>query len=366
MRKILTAMVICACNLAYTQDGLPSNPEPGKCYAKCVTPDEWKDEIVKVLKKPAYTVLEIIPAEYEEQSETVIVIPESKKIIYEPAEYETVYDTIRIKDPYNKLTIEKEEFEDAIETVEVKSKLGKWVAGAKDPDCPSIDPDDCRVLHYREDPPVMQDVNIEKKIKDQTTNSNEIEGKFKVVERQQEVKAAGYREEIIPAVTKEVKKMVLVKDETTKETEIPAVYEEVHRKVLVKAGGVTEWREVPCTLPREVHILEINYSLGSALLSSSAKRQIDNKILPALKENPGSILEVASHTDSRGSADSNRDLSNRRSKTVIEYLMSKGIPSDRLLATGYGESRLINECKDGVNCSESKHLANRRTEFKIY
>ena len=51
---------------------------------------------------------------------------------------------------------------------------------------------------------------------------------------------------------------------------------------------------------------------------------------------------------------------------VVEYLNQKGIKTSRMIAVGYGESRLLNDCKDGVNCAESKHAKNRRTEFKFF
>ncbi len=353
-------------SVAKAQDGLPENPEPGKCYAKCVTPDEYQEETVRVMVKPAFTRLEVVPAEYKDVTETVIVKPESKKYILEEAEYRTVYDTIWIKDPYNKLTVVDEEFSDDVETVEVKSKTGRWVAGAKDPDCPSINPEDCRVLHYVEIPAVNKDIPIKKKVKDQTTTSRRIIGEYQVVERQETVKEPNYRTEVIPAVTKEITKTVLVKDETTENVEVPAEYMEVTKRVLTKQGGLSVWREVPCTIPSRGDVLPINYNVGSADLTTTSLRLIDEKLLKLMQEDKNTIVEIGSHTDARGSAEANQRLSERRAKSVVEYLISKGINKDRLLAVGYGETQPINECIDGVSCSDSKHAANRRTEFKVF
>ncbi|MFK7952780.1 MAG: OmpA family protein [Ekhidna sp.] len=367
MRKIANLIVfIAAGSLAFGQDGLPENPEPGKCYAKCVSPDEYREEKEQVMLKPAYTKLTVVPAEYKEVTETVIVKPESKKYIFEPAEYKTVYDTIWIKDPYNQLTIEDEEFSNDVETVEIKSKTGRWVAGEKDPDCPSIDPDDCRVLHYVEIPAVTRDVSIKTKDKDQTTSSKRIKGKYEVVERQEVVKEPAYRTEIITAETKDIIRTVLIKDETTTSEEVPAIYTEVTKRILTKAGGLTIWREVPCTIPASGIVLPINYEVGSAELTRSSLRIIDEKLLVKLNEEPNSIVEIGSHTDARGSASSNQSLSERRAKSVVEYLISQGVDKERLLAVGYGETQPLNECKDGVECSNSQHSKNRRTEFKIF
>lgn len=366
MRNVVILLLMVSVISSYAQDGLPEDPEPGKCYAKCVTPDEYQVEETQVKVKDAYTKLEVVPAEYKTVTETVVVKPESKKYIFEEAEYRTVYDTIWVKDPYNKLTIVEEDFKDEVETVEVKSKTGRWVAGEKDPDCPSIDPEDCRVLHYVEVPAVTRDVPVERKIKDQTTDSKRIVGEYIVVERQEVVKEPSYRTEVIPEETKEIERTVLVSDETTREVEVPAEYVAVTKRVLEKRGGLTVWREVPCTIPDRGIVLPINYKVGSAELTANSVNIIDENLVVFLQENPNAIIEIGSHTDSRGSTESNQKLSERRARSVVEHLIGKGISKERLLAVGYGETQPLNECVDGVKCSENEHLANRRTEFKVF
>jgi outer membrane protein OmpA-like peptidoglycan-associated protein len=80
---------------------------------------------------------------------------------------------------------------------------------------------------------------------------------------------------------------------------------------------------------------------------------------------PGMIIELSSHTDSRGNDMYNLDLSQRRADSAVAYLGVMGISSDRLFARGYGERKPVNHCKEGKNCSEEEHQLNRRTEFKI-
>jgi len=87
--------------------------------------------------------------------------------------------------------------------------------------------------------------------------------------------------------------------------------------------------------------------------------------MPVIANNPGTKMEIASHTDSRGSKASNKALSERRAQSVVSYLISKGINSSLLVANGYGETRLKNRCSDGVSCTERQHAANRRTEFRL-
>jgi outer membrane protein OmpA-like peptidoglycan-associated protein len=81
--------------------------------------------------------------------------------------------------------------------------------------------------------------------------------------------------------------------------------------------------------------------------------------------NPNIKIEVMSHTDSRGTDDYNMKLSQKRAEAAVKYLIKKGIDKTRMTAQGYGESKLTNQCTDGVACSEAEHQANRRTEFKV-
>lgn len=84
------------------------------------------------------------------------------------------------------------------------------------------------------------------------------------------------------------------------------------------------------------------------------------RLVKLLKENPSIKIELGSHTDGDGSADYNDKLSNSRSASVVEYLISKGIPATRLIAKGYGETKPI-----GSNDNAEGKQKNRRTEFKI-
>ena len=76
-------------------------------------------------------------------------------------------------------------------------------------------------------------------------------------------------------------------------------------------------------------------------------------------------IDVRSHTDSRSSDSFNMNLSDRRAKSTIEYLVQKGISRSRLTGRGYGESQLVNRCSNGVQCSAEEHQQNRRSEFII-
>jgi len=109
----------------------------------------------------------------------------------------------------------------------------------------------------------------------------------------------------------------------------------------------------------------IYYDLDKSEIRTDAKKELDNKVIPILKKYPDIQIELRSHTDSRASEEYNLRLSAERAKSVVDYLIKKGISSSRLTAQGYGETELVNECDDSVKCSELEHQQNRRTEFKI-
>jgi outer membrane protein OmpA-like peptidoglycan-associated protein len=90
-----------------------------------------------------------------------------------------------------------------------------------------------------------------------------------------------------------------------------------------------------------------------------------NKLAELMRVYPSMKIELSSHTDARGDDLYNYALSRNRANSAVDYLISLGIDSSRLVAKGYGESRLLNRCGNGEECTEMEHEENRRTEFKI-
>ena len=107
-----------------------------------------------------------------------------------------------------------------------------------------------------------------------------------------------------------------------------------------------------------------NQEIGKAIIKEEAKPEL-NKLVQFMKDNPEVKVEVGSHTDCRSSASYNQKLSQNRANASVAYIVSQGISKDRITGKGYGESKLLNECADGVKCSEDQHSINRRTEMKV-
>ena len=84
-----------------------------------------------------------------------------------------------------------------------------------------------------------------------------------------------------------------------------------------------------------------------------------------LRKYPNMRIEIRSHTDSRSSDAFNQKLSENRARAVVDYLVARGVSISRIEARGYGENELVNDCYNGVKCSDDEHEKNRRTEFKI-
>jgi OOP family OmpA-OmpF porin len=108
----------------------------------------------------------------------------------------------------------------------------------------------------------------------------------------------------------------------------------------------------------------IYYDYKSATLRDSSKVVLDT-LFTLLENNPRIVIELSSHTDSRGGNDYNQQLSQERAESCVNYLISKGITANRMIPKGYGETKLLNNCGDKSKCTEEQHQVNRRTEFKV-
>ena len=120
----------------------------------------------------------------------------------------------------------------------------------------------------------------------------------------------------------------------------------------------------PVELDKPMILANIHYDFDKWELREEAMAELF-KLGILLEDNPKISIELGAHTDARGSDTYNQKLSERRAKSARNFLISLGISGDRIAYSGYGESQPINECSNGVKCSERQHFANRRTEFTI-
>ncbi|MCJ8166076.1 OmpA family protein [Pontibacter sp. E15-1] len=117
-------------------------------------------------------------------------------------------------------------------------------------------------------------------------------------------------------------------------------------------------------LEKAIVLSNIYYDLDKWDIRADAAKELDKLVL-LLQSNPRVQMELSAHTDSRESKLYNQILSEKRAQAAVDYLVEHGIAQNRLKAKGYGKTRLVNRCADGVSCSEAEHQLNRRTEFVI-
>lgn len=94
-------------------------------------------------------------------------------------------------------------------------------------------------------------------------------------------------------------------------------------------------------------------------------KPILNRVIELMKKYPDMVVEIGSHTDNRGNAKYNLDLSSKRAASTRDYFISQGIPEKRIFAKGYGETVQIIKCEPSESCTEEQHELNRRSEFVI-
>lgn len=363
MKKLSLFILTGLCFSLSAQD-LPENAQPGKCYIKCITADEFKEETETIEVAPAYKVLKTVPATFKTVVEEVLVKEASVRKVYVPAVFETVLVEVESENNAVNYEVIPATFERDMTTIEVMPSVGRWEY-TQLKDCPSANKEDCMVACFVQAPARSVDVSLTKLKADASVREIPIP-ETTITYKKQVVKEPARVDEIpIPAEYATIKRRVIDQPARVIEDVVPAVTRTVTKTVLAKKGGMTVWEEVDCNVAAGVNLLPINYELNSALLTLESRKILNETLLTLMKQKPGLRVEIMSHTDSRADDSYNMALSQQRAQSVVNYLVSNGISRSRLVARGYGETRLKNDCGNNSDCSEEDHAVNRRTEFRI-
>ena len=157
MRKTnLVIIMMFLTSILFAQD-LPSNPEPGKCYVKCITKDEFKDVEETIESYPAYNRLEVIPATYKTVTEQVLVKEESKIFEIVPAAYDFVDVTYISRSKSSTLQVVPASFGSDRRTYEVYPRTSGWQYKTLE-NCSSPNKTDCVTACFVEFPAQTRDV----------------------------------------------------------------------------------------------------------------------------------------------------------------------------------------------------------------
>lgn len=114
----------------------------------------------------------------------------------------------------------------------------------------------------------------------------------------------------------------------------------------------------------EIIVENIFFENNKYDLLTDATTTLD-KVAMVLLKNPNMKLELSAHTDANGNDAYNQTLSEQRAKAANDYIVLKGVEAVRISSKGYGESKILNKCKNGVFCPDDEHHENRRIEFKL-
>jgi OmpA-OmpF porin, OOP family len=141
-----------------------------------------------------------------------------------------------------------------------------------------------------------------------------------------------------------------------------AVSENLNLDSLIKAGYKEIHKDlylVPIEIGSVVRLNNVFFDFDKWDLRPESFVELD-RVVKLLKENPAIEIEMSAHTDSRGSDEYNFKLSDNRARSVMEYIISKGIPASRIISQGYGETKPMVD-----NDTDENRQLNRRVEFKI-
>jgi outer membrane protein OmpA-like peptidoglycan-associated protein len=141
-----------------------------------------------------------------------------------------------------------------------------------------------------------------------------------------------------------------------------AVSENLNLDSLVKVGYKEIHKDlylVPIEVGQVVRLNNVFFDFDKWNLRPESFVELD-RVVKLLSENPAIEIEMSAHTDSRGSDDYNMKLSDNRAKSVMEYILSKGIDPARIRSKGYGETKPV-----ASNDTDEGRQLNRRVEFKI-
>ena len=113
-----------------------------------------------------------------------------------------------------------------------------------------------------------------------------------------------------------------------------------------------------------ITLKDVYYDFDQFFIRTDASVDLD-RVVRLMKLYPSMAISLESHTDARGTNTYNQQLSQKRAEAARLYIVQQGIVPSRLTAKGFGESRLTNQCRDGIVCTDEAHQVNRRTEIRI-
>jgi outer membrane protein OmpA-like peptidoglycan-associated protein len=136
------------------------------------------------------------------------------------------------------------------------------------------------------------------------------------------------------------------------------------RRTVKMARKIDDSTMETVTINEPIRLNNIYYDFDDDKILPDAEKDL-GFLLELMKKYPDMVIELSSHTDAQGNDDYNERLSQRRAQSAKNWLVARGVSESRIEAVGYGEKNILNDCINGINCTDEEHRVNRRTEFKI-
>ncbi len=221
----------------------PPNAEPGKCYARVLTPAKYELKTEKVLVKEPGEKIVVIPAKYGWKTEKVLVKEASEKIVPVPPVYKTVTEKILIKPASEKLVKVPAKYKTVKEKILVKPATTTWKKGRGLVE--KVDGTTGEIMCLVETPPVYKTITKKVLVSPATVKKVPVPPVYKTITKRVVAKPATTKVVPVPAVYKTVKVKTIVEPAKTKRIPIPPVYKTVTKKVKV-SEPVLKWQVVKC------------------------------------------------------------------------------------------------------------------------
>lgn len=122
--------------------------------------------------------------------------------------------------------------------------------------------------------------------------------------------------------------------------------------------------EVNSFINGQLAILDVPFDFKKTYLTFGGQTECD-KVISLMNRYKQLVISIEAHTDAQGEASANEELTQVMANNLKDYMISRGISGERLVAKGFGETYIINECRDGVVCTDDGHRANRRVMFRV-
>ncbi len=221
----------------------PPNAEPGKCYARVLTPAKYELKQEKVLVREPGEKIEVIPAKYGWKTQKVLVREASEKIIPVPPVYKTETEKILVRPASEKLVKVPAKYKTVTEKILVKPAATTWKKGRGLVE--KVNGSTGEIMCLVETPPVYKTITKKVLVSPATVRKVPIPAVYKTITKRVVAKPATTKVVPVPAVYKTVKVKTIIEPAKTKTIEIAPVYKTVTKKIKV-SEPVLKWQVVKC------------------------------------------------------------------------------------------------------------------------